>query len=161
MTPSELPQGAPVPVPAEQQPPAPQPTVAMPPAVQVAESAPAAEELPESWPSAGYTGPQPWEVARPPALCHDRRILIAGSAGDDVLELAAALARVGYETSISRGENALAVYGAAEPAAVEAFHRDYGIKEDPAIISATTPDAVGPWTWEALFRLVQRLEGTA
>lgn len=135
-----------------------QPTVELPPEVTPEPQAAAAEEMPEEWPVKAYSGPQPWQVNRPPAITHDRRILISGSAGDDVLELAACLGRVGYETSISRGENALAVFGGAERAAVEAFKRDYGIEEDPAIIAAATADAVGPWTWQALFCLVNRLE---
>jgi hypothetical protein len=136
-----------------------QPPVSMPAEVTPQAATPAAEELPEEWPVKGYSGPQPWEVARPPAIMHDRRILISGSAGDEVLELCACLGRLGYETSVSRGENALAVFGAAERTAVGRFRTDYGIEEDPAIISATTPDAVGAWTWEALFRLVNRVEG--
>src|SRR4051795_13506892 len=82
-----------------------QPPVQMPPEVTATPAAAPAEEMPEEWPTKGYDGPQPWEVTRPPALCHNRGILISGSAGDEVLELAACLGRVGYETSISRGEN--------------------------------------------------------
>ncbi|HET7120306.1 MAG TPA: hypothetical protein VFI17_03520 [Solirubrobacterales bacterium] len=136
-----------------------QPPVQMPAEITPQAPSAAAEEMPEEWPVKGYAGPQPWEVSRPPALAHDRRLLISGSAGDEVLELCACLGRLGYETSVSRGENALAVFGAAERTAVERFRADYGVQEDPAIISATTPDAVGPWTWEALFRLVNRVEG--
>ncbi len=141
--------------------PAPPAPVTMPAETATTESTAVAEELPEEWPVKGYTGPQPWQVSRPPAITHNRGILIAGSAGDEVLELAACLARIGYETSISRGENANAVYGGAEREAVAAFHRDYGIEEDPAIIAASTSDAVGPWSWEALFRLVRRAEEAA
>lgn len=140
--------------------PAAQPLVPMPTQVEPTTAAAVAEELPQSWPERGYAGPQPWEVGRPPAIAHDRRILISGSAGDEVLELCACLGRLGYETSVSRGENALAVFGAAERAAVEAFRRDYNVQEDPAIVAASTTEAVGAWTWEALFRLVKRAEGS-
>jgi hypothetical protein len=137
------------------------PPVQMPaePAAAPASAAPA--ELPPEWPTRGYTGPQPWEVQNPPALIHDRGILIVGSAGEEVLELAACLARLGYQTSITRGENVNMVYDQDVAAQVTAFHRDYGVAEDPAIISASTANAVGPWTWEALFRLVSRAETAA
>ena len=140
-------------------PPAPQapPTLPTPNAMVAAPSS-APTELPENWPTRGYSGPQPWEVSNPPALTHDRGLVCSGTAGDIVLELAMMLAHLGYQTSISRGENVHAIYGGAEREAVAAFHRDYGIQEDPAIIQASTPDVVGPWTWEALHRLVRASE---
>jgi peptidoglycan hydrolase-like protein with peptidoglycan-binding domain len=122
--------------------------------------APAAQaELDPSWPIAGYTGPQPWQVQNPPALSHNRGFVVSGTAGDLVEELAAALARLGYETAISRGENPQAIYAESERAAVIRFQTDFGIKEDPAVLAVTTPDTVGPWTWEALFRLLRRVAG--
>ena len=132
-----------------------QPTVTMPNEIEAAESG-ADERLSDSWPERGYTGSQPWQVQEPPALSHDRGLLIVGSAGDDVYEVAAALARLGYPTSISRGENPQNLFTEAEREAVNSFRRDYGIEEDPALTKASTPDVVGPWTWEALFRLVEQ-----
>jgi hypothetical protein len=116
-------------------------------------------QLDPSWPIKGYTGPQPWEVDEPPALCHVHGFLMSGSAGEDVLTICALLKVAGYETSVSRGENPQAVFGASERAAILAFHREYGIQEDPAVISATVPDVAGPWTWEALYRIAQRPQG--
>lgn len=121
-------------------------------------TAPAAT-LPDDWPAKGYTGPQPWEVESPPQISHNFGFLMSGSAGDDVLKLAALLAYAGYPTSISRGENPQAIYGGSERDAVAAFHREYGIQEDPGVIAATVPGVVGPWTWEALHRLARRAQG--
>lgn len=109
------------------------------------------------WPSKGYDGPQPWEAEDPPELTHDHGLLSSGGAGEDVVELAALLERLGFETQYSRGQNPQAIYGESERAAVEAFRQAYGVREDPAIVAATIPSVVGPWTWEALYRAV-RLE---
>lgn len=116
----------------------------------------APKSLPDGWPSKGYTGPQPWEVEDPPALGHAHGLLIVGSAGDDVRTLCALLAYAGYETSVSRGENPLCIFDGSVKAAVEGFRRAYGITEDPGIISASTADVAGPWTWAALYRIARR-----
>jgi peptidoglycan hydrolase-like protein with peptidoglycan-binding domain len=126
------------------------------------EAAPAAEapapptKLPGDWPTKGYHGAQPWEVEEPPELSHGNGFLITGSAGDDVELLCSLLKYAGYETSVSRGENPLGIYDASVRAAVEQFRREYGIEEDPGVISATVPDVAGPWTWEALCRIARR-----
>jgi peptidoglycan hydrolase-like protein with peptidoglycan-binding domain len=113
--------------------------------------------LPGTWPSKGYTGPQPWEVDEPPALGHREGLLLVGSAGDDVRTLCALLAYAGYPTDVAEGkDNPLSVFDASVKAAVESFRRDYGIKEDPAIIAASTNDVAGPWTWAALYRIARR-----
>lgn len=117
---------------------------------------PTPKSLPSDWPSKGYTGPQPWEVEEPPALLHGHGLLIVGSAGDDVRVLCALLAYAGYPTDVSEGTNPLSIFDGSVKAAVSAFRRDYGVQEDPAIISASTSDVAGPWTWAALYRIARR-----
>jgi peptidoglycan hydrolase-like protein with peptidoglycan-binding domain len=108
------------------------------------------------WPCAGYTGPQPWEADNPPALTQNRLMVSAGSAGDEVVELAGLLAHLGYGTSISSGNNPHAIYDEGVSDAVRAFCSDYGVQEDPKVRSARTEDTVGPWIWEALTRAVHK-----
>jgi hypothetical protein len=153
---------APVPVPPPAQPVVPPAVPAQPPVTMPTEpvtpSSAAPESIPDDWPQAGYTGPQPWMVSSPPPLSHDRGFVASGAAGELVVELAAALAHLGYETATSRGENPQGVYGESERQAVLRFRAEYGIQEDPAVIAVTTADTVGPWTWEALFRLIRRAQ---
>jgi peptidoglycan hydrolase-like protein with peptidoglycan-binding domain len=89
-------------------------------------------------------------------LSHGHGLLIPGSAGEDVETLARLLAYAGFPTATSRGENPLAIFGESEREAANAFRRDYGIEEDPAVIAASVPEVVGPWTWEALYRIAER-----
>lgn len=83
-------------------------------------------------------------------------ILSGGSAGPAVFELGRLLAEAGFETSISRGENAYGVYDASVQAAVDAFRADYDVEEDAAAFGAgdqgrrTAAAVVGPATWAAL-----------
>jgi hypothetical protein len=132
-----------------------QATVAMPASPVQAPEASRPEAVPDNWPQQGYDGPQPWEVENPPDLTHDRGIIISGSAGAAVVELAACLAHVGIGTSISEGGNVHAIYGPTEAAAVQEFCRVYGVAEDPVYVRAGGPGVVGPWIWEALFRAVR------
>lgn len=116
--------------------------------------------LPDSvghnWPEQGYDGPQPWEVENPPELTHDRGFIASGSAGPEVTELAACLARLGIATSISEGRNPHAEYGPTERAAVREFCSRYGVQEAPEVVRATGRDVVGPWIWQALFDAVAK-----
>lgn len=114
------------------------------------------KSLPEGWPTKGYTGAQPWEVEEPPALGHGHGLLIVGSDGEEVRSLCAFLAYAGYPTDVSEGKNPLCIFDESVKTAVGAFRRDYGVEEDPAIISASTPDVAGPWTWAALYRIARR-----
>ena len=142
----------------EASPPAALPVTTTPPVPTGVAAQASVEPLPElsaEWPSKGYTGPQPWQ-SQHPDLSHARGLLIPGSAGQDVLDLAAFLAYAGYETSISRGEDPLSRFDQSVTAAVGTFRREYGIEEDPAVISASVPEVVGPWTWEALYRIAER-----
>ena len=123
---------------------------------QVVDEGSVPKHLPRDWPRKGYHGPQPWEVDEPPALTHGHGFIASGEAGEDVELACRLLAYAGYETSVSRGENPLAVWGESERQAVDAFRRDYGIEEDPAVVSATVTGVVGPWTWEALYRVGRR-----
>lgn len=114
-----------------------------------------AEQVGADWPCPGYAGPQPWQVKNPPEITHDRGLITTGAAGSQVTELAAILAALGYPTDISSGRNPYNNYGESEQNAVAAFRAAYGVQEDPQIIAATTPSTVGPWTYEALFRVLR------
>lgn len=152
---------APAPAPAVPMTPAAPETVTMPAGTATTAAPPAPEEVGADWPCVGYQGAQPFEVAKPPAITHDRGLIASGAAGDAVEELCAILARLGFGTSVSAGENPHSIYGEAERAAVRAFRAAFNVKEDPAIIAATVNDVVGPWTWEALFRLLHQVEQAA
>jgi peptidoglycan hydrolase-like protein with peptidoglycan-binding domain len=108
------------------------------------------------WPYAGYTGPQPWEAENPPSLTQNHLMLSSGSAGPEVVELAALLAHLGFGTNISAGQNPHAIYDTGVSAGVREFCAVYGVAEDPQVIQARTPDTVGPWIWEALVRAVHK-----
>jgi peptidoglycan hydrolase-like protein with peptidoglycan-binding domain len=110
----------------------------------------------EDWPCAGYTGPQPWEADNPPALTQDHLMISAGSAGPEVVELAALLAHLGYGSTITTGDNPHAIYDTGVSDAVRAFCMEYGVQEDPKVRAARTEDTVGPWIWEALTRAVHK-----
>lgn len=112
--------------------------------------------MPQEWPAQGYTGAQPWEAENPPALTQNHLMVSSGSAGDEVVELAALLAHLGYATSISRGQNPHSIYDDGLAAAVRSFCSDYGVEEDPQVRRARTEDTVGPWIWEALTRAVHK-----
>jgi peptidoglycan hydrolase-like protein with peptidoglycan-binding domain len=112
--------------------------------------------MPTEWPVKGYNGPQPWEAENPPELTQNHLMVSSGSAGDEVVELAALLAHLGYGTSISSGQNPHAIYDSGISEAVKAFCQDYGVAEDPAVLRARTDDTVGPWLWEALVRAVHK-----
>lgn len=109
------------------------------------------------WGSKGYSGPQPWEdteANQEPA--EGMPILASGSAGASVTRLCQQLAKAGFETPVSRGENPLAVLGAGELTAVQAFRRERGVSEDPSAFSGGAVQAercVGPWTWTALLEV--------
>lgn len=113
-----------------------------------------------SWPSKGYSGSQPWEADEAPPVSHSKPQLVSGSAGPEVQELGQLLARLGYETDASEGRNPFSVVGPSEVAAIQAFRRDYGVKEDPSGYPDLDDDArrtIGPWTWEALYKAVDAL----
>jgi hypothetical protein len=116
-------------------------------------------ELPAEWPHPGYDGSvQPWEASNPPELTHDKGLLTSGEVGEDVIELCALLARLGFQTSIARGQNPHAVYDESIAGAILAFRQAYGIRENPEIVAATIPSVVGPWTWEALIRAADKAD---
>lgn len=134
------------------------------------------------WPQPGDTRPQPWDLdalevpkserelapgapdtVSPIVIRHQCPTLTSGAAGPLVAELAQRLAELGYESSISRGENAWAVLDHSVMGAVQAFRHAYGVEEDPTPWGGRTPDAisraaahVGPYTWEALIRVSDR-----
>jgi hypothetical protein len=109
--------------------------------------------LPQEWPFRGYDGPQPWESENPPELTQAHLMLSSGADGPEVVQLAALLEYLGYPTNVSAGRNPFAAYDAGVSDAVRQFCADYGIAEDPKVLTARTPDTVGPWIWEALTRV--------
>lgn len=135
------------------------------------------------WPQRGDQRTQPWDLdglqvpkyARelapgapntisPVVIRHSCPILASGSGGVFVTELAARLAKLGYETSVSRGENPFNVLDDSIMSAIAAFRRDYGVEEDPSPWGGLHDDArsraaqhVGPYTWEALIRVSDRV----
>jgi hypothetical protein len=139
-------------------PPPPVPQGALPAPPPTEQAAPSAEPkiIDADWPHVGYTGPQPWEAENPPALTQNHLMLSSGGAGDEVVELAALLAHLGYGTSISAGQNPHAIYDSGVSDAVRAFCADYGVTEDPQVRQARTEDTVGPWIWEALVRAAHK-----
>lgn len=134
----------------------------------------------DNWPSKGYDGPQPWETIDPydpevralhddpgsentvtaVVIDHAHPILSSGSAGLEVVELCRHLKRLGYETTVSRGQNVASVLDASVLQAVQSFRRDYGVREDPAQFGSANDveNYVGPYTWEALARAVDQAE---
>jgi peptidoglycan hydrolase-like protein with peptidoglycan-binding domain len=124
--------------------------------VPQAETAAEPKVMDASWPCKGYNGPQPWDADNPPTLTQNHLMVSSGTAGDEVVELAALLARLGYGTSISAGQNPHAIYDNGVSEAVVAFCRDFGVEEDPQVRRARTEDTVGPWIWEALTRAVHK-----
>lgn len=139
----------PPPPPAAQDiPPAPAPAAAI--------ATPEPKVMAAEWPCPGYSGPQPWEAENPPALTQNHLMVSSGSAGPEVVAIAALLAHLGYGTSISAGENPHAIYDTGVSEAVRKFCVDYGVAEDPQVRAARTDDTVGPWLWEALVRAVHK-----
>lgn len=122
-----------------------------------------------NWPVKGDDRAQPWETEDPDIGPRSGLpILAAGSADPAAAELFAALASLGYESAISRGETAHGVIGAEEMAAVRAFRNDYGVREDPSAFGGDhaqgreTADAhIGPWTFEAILRAHENAEDAA
>jgi hypothetical protein len=143
---------------------------------------PTAQELAQAeladWPHEGYDGKQPWDNealglrddvkeldpgqandVSPIVVRHNLPILTSGSGGPEVTELCRRLHSLGYETSVSRGENYFATVDQSVMDAVRTFRRDYGVREDPSGFGASGGDPaqladnhIGPWTWEALIR---------
>jgi hypothetical protein len=101
----------------------------------------------------------------PIVVAHGRPTISMLSTGDPVRELAELLALLGYETSISRGTNALAVFDESVAAAVDSFKRDYDVEEDPSGFPRDSKDSVqrfvSSWTWEGLLRAARRARESA
>jgi Protein of unknown function (DUF2510) len=127
-----------------------------PPSPETGAEAPSARIMDPAWPYVGYSGPQPWEAENTPTLKQEHRMLSPGASGHEVVALAALLGQLGYASTITAGQNPHAIYDSGVTGAVEAFCRDYGVQEDPAIERARTPQTVGPWIWEALVRAAQK-----
>lgn len=123
---------------------------------KAAAAKPSSSESKPKWATKGYRGAQPWESEDHGAEIHHSRrpTLSSGSGGEPVAELASLLHELGYETSISHGENPFSVLDGSIMAAVERFRSEHGVEEDPSGFRdrAEAAQHVGPWTWEALLR---------
>jgi hypothetical protein len=119
------------------------------------------EKSSKGWATKGYTGKQPWESENHGAELHHtgKPTLSSGSGGVPVAELASLLHELGYETSVSRGENSFSILDGSIMAAVDQFRSEYGVEEDPSGFRSRAEAAthVGPWTWEALLRATGRV----
>lgn len=169
---------------ATQDPFAPQPA-----ATAVAEAppaeAPAAPAKPsyKDWPVKGGDGhPQPWDLQalgvdttglepgkkpnpnQPIVITHRYPILGPGTCDvAAVTKLGELLAALGYETSLSHGQNPFGVVDESVLAASQQFRNDFGVEEDPTAFGGNNDHTrqlarnhIGPWTWEALLRAVER-----
>jgi hypothetical protein len=123
-------------------------------------SSPSSSKSSSKWASKGYRGKQPWEEDDHGAELHHSRkpILTSGSGGEPVNELASLLHELGYQTSISRGENSFSILDDSIMGAVQRFRSEHGVEEDPSGFRdrAEAASHVGPWTWEALLRATGR-----
>lgn len=132
----------------------------------------------DNWATEGYDGPQPWdhqalgidptkvqalEPGKPntvtPTVSHNHPILTSGSAHPVVHELGRILGDLGFENSVTRGENPFGTVDGTILAAVDQFRNRYGVQEDPTGFGGNTPagrrDAashIGPWTIEGILR---------
>jgi hypothetical protein len=83
---------------------------------------------------------------------HDKPILTSGSGGPAVFQLCNALNELGYETSVSRGENPYGIVDGSVATAVQQFRADRGVEEDAAAFGGEdlAKSHIGPATWIAL-----------
>jgi hypothetical protein len=113
-----------------------------------------AHDLPQPGVTRDYLpGGQPDELS-PVQISHSHGLLAPGMAGPEVAELAGHLSTLGYPTSVSKGTNHAYSFDDSVTAAVAAFKRDFGAKEDPSAFPASHDHSVyvGPWLWEAVIR---------
>jgi peptidoglycan hydrolase-like protein with peptidoglycan-binding domain len=123
-----------------------------------------------TWPTRDDKREQPWALDdknEPVQTDVEPRaglpLLGSGSSDPAVHTLFTALAQLGYETPISRGENPYGLIGPEELAAVRQFRRDYNVQEDPGPFGGdndygrtTADNHVGPWTGEAILRAAEK-----
>lgn len=133
----------------------------------------------EGWPREGYDGPQPWEhdelgISREerdkvksgrntvtPTVSHSLPILTSGSAHECVHDLGRKLAELGFENSVSAGENPFGTVDRSVLDAVRSFRRRYGVRPDPSGFGSDERLAeahIDPWTAEAILRAHAELE---
>ena len=102
------------------------------------------------------------DTISPIVPAHGRPVLTGGSVGPDVIELGVLLGLLGYDNSVSRGENPQGVYDDSIDAAVEGFRRDYDVQEDPSQFARDRANNarshVAAWTWEAVLRAASRVQ---
>lgn len=120
-----------------------------------------------TWPRRNDTRKQPWEDPEESGITPRAGLplLASGSADPAVHTIFSALARLGYETPVSRGENPVGIVGPEELAAVRQFRHDYGVQEDPTLFGGENEHArqiaenhIGPWTGEAIMRAAEQLD---
>jgi hypothetical protein len=95
----------------------------------------------------------------PVVVSHALPQVTPGSAGSPVSLLAQLLAKIGYPTSISRGQNHTFSFDESVNQAVQSFKRDWHVVEDSTAFRTAEEAAqtVGPWIWEALLRATKTL----
>jgi hypothetical protein len=102
------------------------------------------------------------DTVSPVVVSHNRPLLGPLSSDPSVAELGAMLAKVGIETSVSRGENPNNVVDESVLAGVERFRDAYDVQEDPSQWPVQGKEQsrlhIGPWTWEAIQRAAARVE---
>lgn len=116
-----------------------------------------------AWPKKGAkpTSPQPFEHDDHGVQVTDHPILTSGS-GDlrAVSDLGHRLARLGFENSVSRGENPFGLVDESLIAAVNQFRARYGVREPADGFGGDQVQAdrhIGPWTATAIVRASDRL----
>lgn len=80
-----------------------------------------------------------------------RAVLTSGSAHDDVHVLGAMLAELGYETSVSRGENPFGIVDDGIIAAVNLYRAAAGIEQEcdvPGVAVEQRARWIGPNFWD-------------
>jgi hypothetical protein len=137
----------------------------------------ATKDMLEGWPHKGYDGPQPWEHDKlgipredrdnigtnpntvTPTVTHHVPQLTSGSAHPVVHELGRKLGELGFDNSVSRGENPFGSVDNTILSAVNSFRQHYGVRPDPSGYGGDTPQGralaenhLDPWTVEGILR---------
>jgi hypothetical protein len=138
------------------------------------------QKLEKQWPKeGGLDGLQPYDLTAlgvpkggyddgeqadlPVVPDHGRPVISSGSGGPEVRELGRLLGKLGYESTVTRGENPFDIADPSVMAAAQAFCRDYDVTEDPSAFGGDNPTGrdvaanhIGTWVWEAIIRAAER-----
>lgn len=117
-----------------------------------------------TWPKKGAktTATQPFEVDEHGVEVTAHPMLTSGSADvPAVTDLGRRLTELGFENSVSRGENPFGIVDESIIAAVVQFRRQYGVREPADGFGGDQVEAdrhIGPWTATAIVRASDRLK---